>query len=546
MKELKDRLTTLRRWLVLEGFMRCLVRYGVVVFGILLVLASLNALTGREILNWPMGLCLAGLAVFYPLIHALAHRPSLEEAAVEYDQRAGTGDRLITTWELSKTATPSSGGLLMAALHEGIERLKQQDFRGLLHWPARRQWLALVVVALATPAVLQVPALWQGAAPGQDPEALAQQSANQKIARQLREAAQAFSPLADTRQDSRAIDALEDAARRLETAAPARAEELRKQALTELSAVEAAVRGALGASQQMNLSPSEMSQLAAALQGIRQFEKSGRDLAAGRPDDAGRELSETLTRLQEDGQDPRQSVRQVSRALAQSSIDPNGQSAEGADSELMQQLMSEDAAQAAEALRQIARQLQTQGQRRPAGSRQTPNQGGAASQRLSKLLKDLAEMKDQARGEQLMIATSDMEKNPEGADSESMALVNSQGSQADDSQMLLMPNANGSFTIGPQDQQDFGTGEPLAEDQTMEITENREGDPLRAAPLLDDSGETLQSLTLSNGDFSRGSAEYRRLYEQAQPFVEDAIEREEVPLGSRELVKRYFESIRPQ
>jgi hypothetical protein len=59
-------------------------------------------------------------------------------------------------------------------------------------------------------------------------------------------------------------------------------------------------------------------------------------------------------------------------------------------------------------------------------------------------------------------------------------------------------------------------------------------------------GETLSMMMPSTADNSKAARRYKELVEAAAASAEDAVEQEEIPLGSRFLVKRYFESIRPR
>jgi hypothetical protein len=59
-------------------------------------------------------------------------------------------------------------------------------------------------------------------------------------------------------------------------------------------------------------------------------------------------------------------------------------------------------------------------------------------------------------------------------------------------------------------------------------------------------GESLQQSLLSAGDHSKSNRGYKNLYEAMAPAAQDAVLQENIPLGSRFLIKRYFESIRPQ
>ena len=48
------------------------------------------------------------------------------------------------------------------------------------------------------------------------------------------------------------------------------------------------------------------------------------------------------------------------------------------------------------------------------------------------------------------------------------------------------------------------------------------------------------------GDKSKAARRYKELYNAMAPAAENAVEQENIPLGSRFFIKRYFESIRPK
>ena len=50
----------------------------------------------------------------------------------------------------------------------------------------------------------------------------------------------------------------------------------------------------------------------------------------------------------------------------------------------------------------------------------------------------------------------------------------------------------------------------------------------------------------SAGDTSKSARRYKELYESIAGAAENSVEQENIPLGSRFLIKRYFESIRPR
>jgi hypothetical protein len=60
-------------------------------------------------------------------------------------------------------------------------------------------------------------------------------------------------------------------------------------------------------------------------------------------------------------------------------------------------------------------------------------------------------------------------------------------------------------------------------------------------------GETAsQLLPGATSDDSKARRKYKELYEAMAPAAEEAVQQENIPLGSRFFVKRYFEAIRPK
>ncbi len=60
------------------------------------------------------------------------------------------------------------------------------------------------------------------------------------------------------------------------------------------------------------------------------------------------------------------------------------------------------------------------------------------------------------------------------------------------------------------------------------------------------NGESLQELVNSPSGPAKAGRRYRDLYEAMAPAAQDTVEQENIPLGSRSFVRRYFENIRPQ
>ena len=96
----------------------------------------------------------------------------------------------------------------------------------------------------------------------------------------------------------------------------------------------------------------------------------------------------------------------------------------------------------------------------------------------------------------------------------------------------------------PGTEKDFGRGEDIA----------RQAEPLNPAASSEDfvegeigDGTSLIALFRAAGnDDPQARRAYRNAYQTAAPAALDAVSREQIPAGSRLLVRRYFEAIRPK
>jgi hypothetical protein len=99
----------------------------------------------------------------------------------------------------------------------------------------------------------------------------------------------------------------------------------------------------------------------------------------------------------------------------------------------------------------------------------------------------------------------------------------------------------------------FPTGQPGSENDTGTTATAMGDDPSEAADKGADlalrgqlgEGESLSQLLPGATDNSQAQRRYRELYEAMTPAAQDAVMQEEIPLGSRFFIKRYFEAIRP-
>ena len=96
----------------------------------------------------------------------------------------------------------------------------------------------------------------------------------------------------------------------------------------------------------------------------------------------------------------------------------------------------------------------------------------------------------------------------------------------------------------PGGERDQGTNDHLLADRAQEALKS-EGPSKRLEGLLGD-GASLQELVGATANPGRAGRGYRNLYEAITPAEQNSVEQENIPLGSRFFVRRYFENIRPQ
>jgi hypothetical protein len=207
--------------------------------------------------------------------------------------------------------------------------------------------------------------------------------------------------------------------------------------------------------------------------------------------------------------------------------------------------------QLSEALQQIAREMQKAG-----GQGQQQNEG---LQRLAQMLRDMAQksgsqgapnQQGQQPSEQtlkeLLAALQNMKY---GSDSPGQK---SSGQQGQGQQGRVAMESFSQGTPGgeplpvpsgqPGSERDTGSTDTPFGDKTALSGDKAKETALQGAL---GEGETLSTLMPALGDGSKSARRYQQIYEAMAPAAQDALLQEEIPLGSRFFIKRYFESIRP-
>ncbi len=453
-------------------------------------------------------------AVLLAVLAAAFHRISLDDVATTLDRLGDTHDRFLTALSFSKAPDAFQD----LALHECRRFLARNDFsrRIPLRWPREARWLAVPLLALA---LLHWESRIDAAA-----RALAAEAAQREVAPTLRQLDQLAKQISKDAEANRDEELKKIAAQLKKSADQLRAQEngaddAAKAALRELSKLEQLV-------QQMqqppaSASPEELKQLAKALeqndatkQAAAAMQSGKLDAAAERLDDAAKQpdkeaaektLREALERLAQQ--------QKISAALQQLAKQAQ-QNGPGGDT--MKQL--------AEMLRKMAQQQGSPGQQsRP-----------ATEQEMKNLLSALQNMKygegdpqpgnspPQGDGKQGKVSIQSFAKNGDGK-------PEPDGSQIPSGQ--------------PGGERDPGTTESALGKEAAPRPEKGADASLKGRLA---EGESLSSLLPSAGDTSKSRRRYQELYEAAAPAAAAAAQQENIPLGSRFFIKRYFESIRPK
>ena len=96
----------------------------------------------------------------------------------------------------------------------------------------------------------------------------------------------------------------------------------------------------------------------------------------------------------------------------------------------------------------------------------------------------------------------------------------------------------------PGSELDFGRGAELGEEAEPLVAQEGSEDFLQGE--IGDGASLVQLFRAAGGDDPQARRAYRSAYQVAAPAALDAVNQENIPAGSRLLVRRYFESIRPK
>lgn len=467
---------------------------------------------------------LLAFAFLPALILAAVRRLSLRQTARRLDVLAGTRDRFTTALSLGGREGP--GAFESCALEECGRFGAGFDPRPFtrISLPRRAPWLAVPAVAVAL-------LLWGGQlrrdAARPDPGA---QAALEEKARELAKLASEVEKANETAQTEalkKIAEEMRKSVAQLRTARVQSPVEAQKAALRELSSLEAQLA-------QMKKGGASPEELAALTEALRQAELTKPAADALGSGDAGAAAAQLEKLGQNAAAASAEEREKLARAMREAMEKLGG--AENAQSTLakaMAQVAQASArAEAAQrALQRLAEALRQAGVRPQVSQRS--GSGAQSQQALEQLLRALQDIKFGLPSPGLAMPFDG--KNPPGG---RIAMHAGTG----DGPVLPLAGDPGAPSGRAGSERDTGTTKTPLGGASKSADAGARAQDLTG--VLGE-GESLQSLIATQGDTSRATQRYRALYEAMAPAAEDALMQENIPLGSRFFVKRYFESIRP-
>ncbi|MGB8353927.1 MAG: hypothetical protein WCD79_08590 [Chthoniobacteraceae bacterium] len=502
---------------MVQFFLDRLVVCGLAFMGGVLVFASVNALRGAMPFDEWLAAGLLCVAVVFAAAWTWLKRPTLERTAMCVDTACDTRDRFLTAYVFSRLETPAA--LETAAMRECADFIAAFDVRAYtrFRFPRLLPWLLVPVTALC------LLALHANMAGKFSRESAGTNAVDGQRKKEFEKIAQTIDQAKSD--DLKTIaDEIRKSEKRMDASKP---DETARTALREMSTLESMIQEML---KSQKSSPEEMAALAEALKQSELTKEAASALESGKPDEAAARL-EKLLQQQKGNPELDKTGQAVQQALKQLAEDQKG----GISKQMQQPTGSgsgdrKDAG--AQALQRLAEAL-----RKAAGNAQQQNsaEGSKSQETMRNILSELQAMKYGGQSDQ---AGSDSQQgNPGGP---KMIMVPGSPQPAHGQSPPALTGAP-SGTHGDHD--DTGTTkDPLGAQQKQSDAS--------AAPVqlngVSGEGQSLHDFMTATGDHSQSSLQYQKLYNAMLPAAEEAIMQENIPLGSRFYIKRYFQSIRPK
>lgn len=477
-------------------------------------------------IQWPLVWgALALIVLGWSCIGTLMCVPSLSRFAQLLDRLGATRDRWTTVLAFLNSEDPRH----QLAVRECSSYLAAHDFRRLLpwKWPRSSAWLAVPVLAFVflqwdMRSLQQLQEQKRAAAQAEVATTVQQLK---KLAQQVEQAKQQTA----SKELDKIAEQLKRSAEQLRADATER-EAANKAALRELSNLEQLVKELQN--QAAQLSPEEMQALAKALEQQEETKQAAKALQSGNAAEAAKALEQAAQHLNEKrdeatAQQAEKALREAMQRLAQQ------RQMSQAMRQLAQQMQRGGNGAAEQMLRQLAQMLRNAQQ--GSGGKSTPNDKNS-QQTLQSLLAALQNMKQGQKGQEGKNG-GEGNKNEKGDGSVAMESF----AQAGQGQPPSMGDAQ-LPTGRPGSEHDVGTTETPFGDKKSEPVEK--GGELSLRGQLGE-GESLSQLLPTAGGDDKARRRYKELYEAVLPAAQEAVLQENIPLGSRFFIRRYFEAIRP-
>ena len=536
---LPERLAIARRRFALQSILAGSARLLLCVALGALAWAITNFLRGAPVVNPTFVVGSFGLWVAGTLgLAAFSFRP-VATSARALDHLAGTRDRFQTALAFAGRPEPDEfESLAIAECEQYAERFDVRRWIP-LRFPRHALW---ALAPIASIALLSWQALLVARSNRPDPGAQAKVEGQAKTLEQI---AAELAKAAETRGDDElaklAKEMQERAARLKDRAAQDR--EADKLALREISALEAMLREMQENANAPKASPEELAALAEALARSPDGRNAAEALKRGDPAEAGRQLEDLLQKLKQRG-DAAKQMEELARSMQEQAgrlsaeqknevarqMEKAAQAAQAGRSEQVQQLLQ----RLAELLKQMGKS--TAGGKPGAGKSGQTTPVPLNAKTLQELINALEKLKQSGVGDN------------DAADSAARAMMRiplpEPGSQPRPSSVGEPNPESGDLPSGqPGTEKDRGTSDRLFAEKAPDA-KVPEGPGRRLEGMLGD-GASLQEFMQSAGAGGKSSRAYRELYGVMAPAAQDAVEQENIPLGARFYIRKYFEAIRP-
>jgi hypothetical protein len=488
--------------------------------GLLIVEAVRRVGEHREPISFSLAIAIPLAAALLFALLTLTRTRSVRDVAVLADRRGSTKDRLVTALAL---ADEKPGEISALARAECAAWLSRADFRPLfpLHAPRLGVWLIVPFVALGLLRLDFV--IGRGKAIAEAREA---QAAIADTTRQIEELARKVEQLRqqDHSEELRKLsEQLQQSAEKLRAETkPADAE---KAALRELSSLEEMMREL-----QRQPSPAEeMKELAKALAQVPGMQDVLKALNEKNLEEAQRALEQARDAQKTAANPPNE--EQVEKTLrdAMQNLAERRQLSQALQN-LVQQMNQQGGSPSQQAMQQLQQMMQQ-------AQQNSDQQGDGSGQRQMTMQELISALENMKASE----TENPDQKHPGGDQPGQGQRVTVQAFGQNSPGAPRQPGDASAPSGKPGSEHDLGTSEtPFGEKNAAQD----HGRDLALKGQLG-QGESLSMMLPSAGDQSRAAQRYKALYDAAAAAAQDSVQQENIPLGSRFLIKRYFESIRP-